>query len=70
MMFQRPRCRYCNKKWTPPAGVVAQRAYCTDCRSGRRAEAVAALGARKITADDLVGPYLLPRALRRIRGTT
>jgi hypothetical protein len=64
MTVSMPQCRNCGRYWRPPAGVVADVAYCARCTEDRHAMATASLGLRPIEKSDLAGSYLLPRRLR------
>lgn len=41
----RPICRYCSRRWLPPAGVDANKSFCRRCAPERRAHAEAAIKA-------------------------
>lgn len=64
LVVLRPKCRFCQRYWTPQDGVVASSTYCSACSGERRALAAEHLDLRPLTAADVVGPYLLPRFLR------
>ncbi len=51
----------------PALGVVASQEYCDRCRGKRRETAKRQFQLRRLSADDFDGPYLLPRALRKVR---